>query len=149
MTEIRTLVIGYGNRLRGDDGVGPAMAEIVKGWHIPGVRALIRQQLVPELAEEIKCVRRVVFIDARLDLGERSYAVQVVEPKMTRGLLGHHETPENFLALALALDGSAPEAWLVTIPAFSLEYGEEITAHARAQMEAALTWLRAWLATSV
>src|SRR5947209_7059306 len=34
------LVIGYGNELRGDDGVGPCVARTVASWQRPGLRAL-------------------------------------------------------------------------------------------------------------
>ena len=34
------LVIGYGNTLRGDDGVGPRVAEAIEKLNLPGVRTL-------------------------------------------------------------------------------------------------------------
>ena len=39
MTE-PTLIIGYGNTLRSDDGVGPRLAQTVADWRLPGVRSL-------------------------------------------------------------------------------------------------------------
>jgi hypothetical protein len=33
-------VIGYGNTLRGDDGIGPAVAEAVAALGLPGVRVI-------------------------------------------------------------------------------------------------------------
>ena len=54
------LVIGYGNTLRGDDGVGPRVAEAVGKLNLPGVRTLICQQLSPEHAELISQARAVV-----------------------------------------------------------------------------------------
>lgn len=50
--------------LRGDDGVGPLVAETVAGWGLPGVRALAVQQLVPELAEMVAAASLVVFVEA-------------------------------------------------------------------------------------
>ncbi|PPT05423.1 NADH-reducing hydrogenase maturation factor [Geitlerinema sp. FC II] len=61
------LVIGYGNSLRGDDGIGRAIAEQVASWNLPHVRSLSLHQLTPELAEELSRVDRAVFIDACID----------------------------------------------------------------------------------
>ena len=47
------LVIGYGNTLRGDDGVGVLVADALEGWN-QAVRTLSVQQLTPELAADIE-----------------------------------------------------------------------------------------------
>ena len=61
------LVIGYGNELRGDDGIGPRVAEAVAARNHPGVRVRIVCQLVPELAAELAEARTVIFVDALMD----------------------------------------------------------------------------------
>ncbi len=37
---VKSLVVGYGNSLRSDDGIGMRIAEIVASWHLPEVRSL-------------------------------------------------------------------------------------------------------------
>lgn len=61
---MKTLVIGFGNTLRGDDGVGPLVAEQVDTWNLRNVRSLSVHQLTPELAADIAQVETVFFIDA-------------------------------------------------------------------------------------
>jgi len=146
---VHTLIIGYGNPLRGDDGVGPAAAEIVRSWTLPGVQVLTRHQLVPELVEEMKLVERVLFIDATAQEDARAFEVTLVVPRTTRQPLGHHDTPANLLALLHDLEGHAPFACLVTIAARSLDHGEGITEATQTNMEAALTWIRSWLRVSI
>ncbi len=46
------LVLGYGNELRGDDGLGPLVARTVADANIPGVRVLTARQLLPEFAAD-------------------------------------------------------------------------------------------------
>ncbi len=63
------LVIGIGNPLRGDDGVGwwlAERAEMSPPATPTGAALLVRavQQLTPELSEELAGARRVLFIDA-------------------------------------------------------------------------------------
>src|ERR1035441_6445297 len=65
--EAELLVIGYGNTLRGDDGVGPRVAEAIEKLNLPGVRTLVCQQLSPEYADPVSRARTVVFVDAAVD----------------------------------------------------------------------------------
>ena len=61
------LIIGYGNTLRGDDGVGPRVAETVAALNLPGVRALVCPMLMPEIADPISRAHTVIFVDAAVD----------------------------------------------------------------------------------
>ena len=146
MTETHTLVIAYGNRLRGDDGVGPAAADIVAQWQLHGVKVRIVHQLTPELADEMKSVERVLFVDAALSAGECPFASRAVTPNKSRRPLAHHETPASLLALLCELEGRAPQAWLLTISAYSFDHGAPLSAEAEDNLQAALAWMRAWVA---
>jgi hydrogenase maturation protease len=59
------LVIGIGNPLRGDDGVGWWLAQRAERWLPPSQLRAVRQ-LTPELASDIAAAARVLFIDAWL-----------------------------------------------------------------------------------
>ena len=61
------LVIGYGNTLRRDDGVGPKLADAVAALGLTGVRTLACALLTPELAEAVSQAQRVIFVDAAVD----------------------------------------------------------------------------------
>ena len=61
------LVIGYGNTLRSDDGVGPKVADAVAALALIGVRALACPLLTPELADPVSQARVAVFVDAAVD----------------------------------------------------------------------------------
>lgn len=60
-----TLLIGYGNTLRSDDGVGPSVVEAIDQRQLLGVRSLTCHQLGPELAADLATAGRVLFVDAR------------------------------------------------------------------------------------
>jgi hydrogenase maturation protease len=146
MNTTHTLVVACGNPLRGDDAVGPAAGDIVQSWQTPGVKVLSVHQLVPELIDEMKQVQRVLFIDAATTADDSAFQSGVVEPKKSRRFFGHHETAANLLALLDELDGRAPDARLVSISGLSFDHGMGITASAENNMQAALVWIRAWLA---
>jgi len=58
-----TFIIGYGNTLREDDGVGYCMAETIAQWNLTGIASKAVHQLTPDLAAHLAEVDRVIFID--------------------------------------------------------------------------------------
>ena len=117
------LVIGYGNTLRSDDGVGPRVAEAVGGLRLPGVRTLICQQLSPEHAEPVSRAGKVIFVDAAVN-APNEVQWHKLEPNETSQLMAQAADPRTMLALARDVFGRSPEAWWLTIPAVNLEFGE-------------------------
>jgi hydrogenase maturation protease len=133
------LVIGYGNTLRGDDGIGPAVAEAVAGLGLPGVRILVVHQLTPELAAVLADVRLAVFVDAGLGgdpLTATPLTADAAGPVMT-----HAADPRGLLALARAVYGRAPEAWLVTATGTDFWFGDGLSVAGREHVRAACAWV--------
>ncbi len=124
------LVIGYGNTLRGDDGVGPRVAEAVDALHLPGVRTLVCQQLSPEHAAHLAVVDDVVFVDASVD-SPREVLLRRLEPGDSSQLMAHAADPRTMLALARDVFGHVPRAWWLTIPVERMEFSEELTTAAQ------------------
>ncbi|HUM35830.1 MAG TPA: hypothetical protein PLQ85_03060, partial [Anaerolineae bacterium] len=77
----RTLIAGFGNVFRRDDGVGPTVVNAVRarlgrtpldslddGFETLGetVDTVVLHQLVPELAETVKDYALLIFVDAHV-----------------------------------------------------------------------------------
>ncbi|HZW30616.1 MAG TPA: hydrogenase maturation protease, partial [Isosphaeraceae bacterium] len=134
----RVLVIGYGNTLRTDDGVGRRVAMAVASWELPGMRSIAVHQLTPELAEPLANAELAIFVDARFADGEETVEVHRLEPSASRGGLGHVSDPRSLLALARAIYGGSPRTWLVMVPAADLSLGEGLSSTAARGAEVAL-----------
>jgi len=124
--ETEILVIGYGNTLRGDDGVGPRVAEAIGHRRLPGVRTLICPLLAPELADPISRAGTVIFVDAAVDAPDK-VQWRKLEPGETSQLMAHAADPRTMLALSRDVFGRVPEAWWLTIPAVNLGFSEEFS----------------------
>ena len=135
--ETELLVIGYGNSLRRDDGVGPRVAEAVEELQLPGVRTLVCQLLTPEYADPIARARRVIFVDAAVDRTDGVH-FRKLEPGETSQLMAHAADPRTMLALARDVFGHAPEAWWLTIPAIRLGFGTDYSPEAEAGFHTAV-----------
>ncbi|MEY4387844.1 MAG: hypothetical protein RLY20_3127 [Verrucomicrobiota bacterium] len=120
------LVIGYGNTLRGDDGVGPRVADAVEALHLPGVRTMTCQQLSPEHAAPISLAETVIFVDAAVD-APREVQFRHLEPNATSQLMAHAADPRTMLALSRDVFGHVPHALWLTIPAERMDFSEKLT----------------------
>jgi hydrogenase maturation protease len=126
---VRVLVIGYGNPLRRDDGLGPRVAERIAAMLGPErLEAIACHQLTPELAEPISRAERVIFVDARLgDEPGRIAGERVIGGPATGGAFSHRADPAALLGLALELYGARPEALIVTVDGADFSYGPELS----------------------
>jgi hydrogenase maturation protease len=135
------LVIGYGNTLRSDDGVGPKVAEALASLNLPGVMSLSCGLLTPELADPIAHAEQVVFVDAALD-STREVQLRKLAPAESSQIMAHAADPCTLLALARDIFGHAPEAWWLTIPVENIEIGEELSPSVRQRFLAAVRELK-------
>lgn len=124
------LVVGYGNPLRGDDGLGWHAAGLLEADpRLRGAQVLWQHQLTPELALDFSRASLVVLIDVSVD---QAPGVILVRPLDTpAGRVGststHHTDPASLVALARGLWGAAPEVIIVSVGAGSLEVGETLS----------------------
>lgn len=133
-----TLVIACGNPLRGDDGVGPAVAERLNAGHYPCMVVTV-QALVPELAEAVSQASRVVFVDARLSASAGLVTTERVLPTIADvANQGHGLGPGGIVGLATQLYGWQGDAWLVTVNGFKFDYSGTLSAPALAAIPAAV-----------
>lgn len=123
------LIIGYGNTLRGDDGLGLLAAERLMGLELPaGVRVMARHQLARELAEDIANAGVVIFLDARAGSPPGQIDYTELEPARGKpGPLEHHVEPGVLLAAAEAIYGATPRAFLLTVRSDSFEPGAPLS----------------------
>jgi hydrogenase maturation protease len=133
------LVIGYGNLLRSDDGVGQGIARAIAGWGMPNVEAIAVHQLTPELIERLVTVDITIFVDA-YPVTATEQDIQICPLELARlGMTsGHWCEPQMLLAMMQALYGYHPQGWWVMVPGVHFELGECLSPIAQQGMDAAL-----------
>ena len=134
----RCLILACGNTLRGDDGIGPWLAQWAEQRFAnnPAIRVLWRPQWTPELAEEISSAASVLFIVCSIDSAPGQVKLTPITPIATPpGLATHHLGAAELLFLARELFHAAPRnAQLLTIGAASVELSEEFSPAASAAL---------------
>jgi hydrogenase maturation protease len=165
----KSLVIGYGNPDRQDDGVA---------WHIVRELAvrfgrldantstdsildldvgepllsdnapdlMVELQLMPEIAETIAAYDKVCFVDAHTGAYESDLNVEHPKAEFQSSPFTHHLTPQTCLILTQAAYGRTPEALIVSVKGyqfgFALGLSPETAQFADQAVETILAWLK-------
>ena len=122
----RIVVLGYGNPLRGDDGVGWRVAEAVAARWAAELVVRTGHQLVPEWAADLQCADVAYFVDASIEVEEPT--LEPVSPdREVSPIDGHTLGPGQLLRVTHAVFGRAPAALVVHVPAISFGFGETLS----------------------
>ncbi|OQX20047.1 MAG: hypothetical protein BWK76_02505 [Desulfobulbaceae bacterium A2] len=130
------LLLGIGNTLRGDDGVGPRVMELL-AERTGSSRLMSVQCLLPELAADIALSSRVVFVDA--DVQVQAVTLERLSEAAGQSA-GHSWSPAMLVMLAQAL-GFSGDAWLCRIPVATCDHGEGLSTKAEDAAQAAAAML--------
>lgn len=133
-----SLLIGYGNDLRSDDGAGRVVADRIESMEIPGVEVRSVMQLTPELALDIACVDQVVFVDASVDVAETTIS-EVAAVTRPGGAMTHHNTPGSLLDMTAMVGRTPRRAVAISIPVTELSLGTELTPMTELAVEQAVS----------
>ncbi|MFO0695344.1 MAG: hydrogenase maturation protease [Polyangiales bacterium] len=146
------LVLACGNPSRGDDAIGPVLAERLERWlersGTTGIEVLVDFQLGPEHALDLEGRKRVLFVDAEVG-AEAPFRFARVEPREATDPSTHAFSPGGVLAVARrVMSSSLPEAEILAVAGERFELGEPLSARARESVERAFDSLVAWCARS-
>ncbi|HET9953421.1 MAG TPA: hydrogenase maturation protease [Polyangiaceae bacterium] len=143
---MRWLVIGYGNPLRRDDGLGHYLARCVQRARLPHVEVQLEIELLPELSLELRRAPRVLFVDASLDpsvLGVQLTRLPATPAELSdqtrreQAPVSHVGGPASLLSTCMALYGAMPEGHALAISGYDLGFGVGLSRAARRNLRRA------------
>ncbi|MBK1718014.1 hydrogenase maturation protease [Thiocystis violacea] len=141
---MKTLIIGYGSPIRGDDALGPLAADRLENRSLPtGVEVISRHILTAELVADIADKDRVIFLDAAADSAPGTVRCRRLEPDARAvSTMAHFLDPRELLAWCETLYGRVPETCLVTAAGDSFDYDNyRLTPIAEAALDRMLDWV--------
>jgi len=123
------LIVGYGNALRSDDGLGwHAAALLADDPRLGGAQVLWQHQLTPELAYDISQASLAVLIDVSVEQEPGAISVRRLDASPgNSSAWSHHVDPAALVALAGELWNAAPDVFVVSVGAASLEVGDRLS----------------------
>jgi hydrogenase maturation protease len=155
----QTLVLGYGNPDRQDDGVA---------WHVLHALAIkldlpapdsyeeefppndrldfcFTLQLTPEMAEDIAAYKRVCFVDAHTGSIAAQVQMVLVLSQFQNSPFTHHLTAQTLLSMCQSLYGKAPQAALLSVRGYQFEFECGLSAETAALVPEAIEMILEWM----
>ena len=125
---VKIVVIGYGNTLNGDDGVGHVIAQRLKLNLSHKNLAIYRyQQLMPEIVEKIKSADLVLFFDAGLNGIPGSVSIAPVKADPNYSPFNHYFSPATLAKYSQSLYDVEPLMYLISITGESFSLQEQLS----------------------
>jgi hydrogenase maturation protease len=138
MCTSRILIVGIGNPLRSDDGVGWYLAtELSHEILRDDVHIIATQQLTPEISEMASRAGRVLFIDAAFIGEPGTLKCKQIVPGATSSRHSHELSPAGVLKLAQDLYAHCPPAYLLTIAGEAFSTGDSLSPRVTAALASA------------
>jgi hydrogenase maturation protease len=160
---LRTLIFGYGNLDRQDDGVA---------WHVlKKLKSLLQEtspdeideffdsfsdpsivfqlQLTPELAEEISRFDRVCFVDAHTGAVPNDVNIEPVKASFQHSPLTHHLTANSLLSIIQTIYKKEPEAIMVSVRGYEFGFSQLLSEKTALLAENAAEMIYNWYIGSI
>ena len=125
---MKTLILGYGNCSRRDDGVGWFVIERLQQAPLPDVELLTAHQLEVDHAEVISRFDNIIFVDAAVPQSPRPITETIVQPRFQSHAVAHYLTPSDLVSLSDTLYGHVPRAFLFSIRGTDFGFGAGLSA---------------------
>lgn len=152
----KTLIIGFGNADRGDDGAAwhalralaqrlgrPAPEHPEDGLFPEGqeIDLWYELQLTPEMAEDCARYAQIYFIDAHTGNLPEEILLQPVDETPGVSIFTHHMTPAAVMAITRSLYHRAPRATLLSIRGYDFEFSRALSERTARLVEQAVELL--------
>ena len=137
----KTIVVGVGNTLRSDDGVGIFICSELEKKNLLGLSVLTTHQLHIELVEELKDFETIVIIDAGANPKSEVSFYPITEHK-SKGIHSSHNIDATLLySLLQKLYPSDRSFYVCEIQVQSFDLGDSLTTLAISNAEKAINLL--------
>ncbi len=149
MSAAPVLVLAFGNPGRGDDALGPMLADRLEDWLAThgrsDVEVIVDFQLNIEHALDLADRERVLFVDARAS-GENGARLDAVSARADASYSTHAVSPQGLLAVhEQIMRETPPQAELLSLRGHSFELGDPLSLVARQALETGWSDLLGWL----
>lgn len=157
---MKTLIFGYGNADREDDGVSwHILHEVMKRNRLEvsdeldietydearQVQYVFQLQLTPEIADDLKDYDRVCFIDAHTGAVPEEVHVEQVSKGFQKSPFTHHLTPSSLLSIAETLHQKIPETILVSVRGYEFGFSQSLSPKTASLVGKAADIIMQWL----
>jgi hydrogenase maturation protease len=156
----KTLIIGYGNPDREDDGVAwHVLQGVAEYFKIPissdtdigvfpegnSLDFWFNLQLMPEMAPEMLGYERICFVDAHTGAIEAEIHAAKIKPVFQSSPLTHHMTAETIVAILENLYHHSPDTLFISIRGYQFRFLRALSERTQELSEKAVKVIADWV----
>ena len=136
----KIVLVGIGNDLRGDDGIGVLF---VKDFKSPKVDKVITNFLDLDIAEKIKNYEIVIFVDASVK--EKYFCLREIQESDNLSSLSHHLSIENVFHFTKKFYNPYIRGYVLEIGAVNFGFENSLSKIAKKNMVKAKNFLKTFI----
>ena len=137
-------IVGIGNPLRSDDGLGAYVCEQIEDINLPVVSVITKHQLDTGMTEELSKFKKVIFIDASVKNETISLKRLPLKDNYPESS-SHQVNPNTLVKLAKKLYPTKTQFYMCTIGGNNFEMGNRISEQSLNYAHEAVSLLVEWI----
>ncbi|MEO8414801.1 MAG: hydrogenase maturation protease [Ginsengibacter sp.] len=140
----RICIVGIGNTLRADDGVGGYVCQLIEEKNLDEVTIMITQQLDIGMTEDLSKFNTVIFVDASLTVERMSFERLSLENNQPQSF-SHHVNAATLVGLATILYATNTQFYICAISGNNFEIGNTLSEKTRNNALQTVSFLTEWI----
>jgi hydrogenase maturation protease len=140
----KILIVGVGNTIRGDDGIGTFICNSIERLELDGVKTMAVQQLHTEMVEEFLSFDHIVIADAAVT-GEPVLFYPLKREGSAPVSTSHHVNANLLASLSDRLYKKELPMMLCAVRGENFEIGEHLSAIAKQNADLAISIISDWI----
>lgn len=141
-----TLIIGVGNTIRGDDGIGPYICSCIEALQLGGIKTRITQQLQTDMVDELLEYHQIIIADAAIH--SEDILFYAVDSTTSPAASSHHSNPAMLVALAQQLYNKKLPIMVCSVKGEVFEMSDQLSPAAKERADKAVVMISEWIKES-
>ena len=142
--KMKLLIVGIGNTLRSDDGVGAYVCEKMEKLNLPGTTTIIVQQLQVEMIEEMSHYDHVIIVDASAT--NDTIQFEPLQENLQQTVASsHHVNASLIQTLSQKLYNKTLSLYLCAIPGSNFDTGDTLSIDTEKTAKEAIVLIKTWI----
>lgn len=146
MIHLKTLcVLGIGNTLRSDDGIGAYVSQQIEKLKLEGVTIHIIHQMQTEWLDELAGFHTVLIVDAAINDKDDIHILPIDRSVSISSNISHHINVNLLADLMTTMNNSRVYFYACAIPGENFDFGETLSPRGKKNAERAVDMITSWL----
>jgi hydrogenase maturation protease len=146
MNQLKTLcILGTGNTLRSDDGIGAYVCQQLEKLNLEGITIHNIHQLQTEWVDELSEFNTVLIVDAAVNKDDVINIAPINRTVSISSNISHHINVNLLADLMTTMQNSRVHFYTCAIPGENFDFGETLSARGRKNADRAVGLINRWL----